>query len=105
MNNPTKHPCGLDKTYCDRCGEDLEVGQVGLCAHCTKPDEPGEPDTFTEASENLAEILNALFDATASLENVMLHFGTQMTPSDQSSRWAVVNNNQALLKRLGWGET
>lgn len=64
-----------------------------------------EPETFTEASENLAEILNALDDATGSLESVLLHHDAQMTQADRTARWNLVRSNQALLKRLGWGET
>jgi hypothetical protein len=29
-----KHPCGLDRTYCGTCGEELEVGQTGVCGAC-----------------------------------------------------------------------
>lgn len=29
-----KHECGLDITYCDNCGKELEVGQVGVCDEC-----------------------------------------------------------------------
>lgn len=61
-------------------------------------------ETFEQANEDLAEILNALDDATAALETVLAHLGDQMTPSDRAARWGVVNSNQALLKRIGWGE-
>lgn len=61
-------------------------------------------ETYEQANEDLAEILNALDDATASLETVLVHLGDQMSPSDRTARWGVVNSNQALLKRIGWGE-
>jgi hypothetical protein len=30
-----RHECGLDRTYCNRCDSELEVGQVGRCAGCS----------------------------------------------------------------------
>ena len=45
----SRHECGLDRTYCDCCGEELEVGFVGLCENClddadTQYDEDVEDD-------------------------------------------------------------
>lgn len=33
------HECGLDRTYCEDCGVELEVGQVGLCEDCASDDD------------------------------------------------------------------
>lgn len=30
----SQHECGLDRTYCDSCGDELEAGLVGLCDSC-----------------------------------------------------------------------
>ena len=35
----TKYECGLDRTHCEKCGTELEVGQVGLCEACQAPDQ------------------------------------------------------------------
>ena len=32
-----RHECGLDRTYCNRCSTELEVGQVGACGGCRGP--------------------------------------------------------------------
>lgn len=61
-----------------------------------------DKETMQLVVENADEILDALDNAVASLENVLLHHGHQMTPSDQAGRWNVVNQARGLLARVGW---
>lgn len=38
-----RHECGLDRTHCELCTAELEVGQVGVCDTCrAKQAGPGE---------------------------------------------------------------
>ncbi len=57
-------------------------------------------EPFELATESLGELVNALDDVTASLENVLLHLGHRMTEADRRGRWAVVEHAQALLHKL-----
>lgn len=34
MTEAVRHACGLDRTFCDECSTELEIGQVGKCNDC-----------------------------------------------------------------------
>jgi hypothetical protein len=57
-------------------------------------------ETFELVAEHADELIEALDNTAASLETVMVHLGTQMTEVDRAGRWAVLNEAQALVKKL-----
>lgn len=62
-------------------------------------------ETFELVMEHADELIEALDNTAASLETVMVHLGARMTEPDRAGRWAVVNEAQALLKKLRGEET
>lgn len=57
-------------------------------------------ETFELVAEHADELIEALDNTAASLETVMVHFGAQMTQTDRTNRWRVVEEAQALVKTL-----
>ena len=48
----TTHECGLEVTYCDECGAELEEGQVGKCEDCAEYTFDDLSDTTKETARD-----------------------------------------------------
>lgn len=57
-------------------------------------------ETFELVAEHAGDLIEALDNTAASLETVMVHLGAQMTEADRINRWRLVNEAQALVKKL-----
>lgn len=56
--------------------------------------------TFNISPEDISELIDALDDVTASLENTLLQFGSSMYASDKASRWEATKRATALLEQM-----
>lgn len=57
----------------------------------------GASRDMKDAAEIIASLLAALEDATATLDNVLLHHGMQMTPADRTARQVVLERARAAI--------